>query len=777
MIPTPHLLGRSLLASTHRASPLHQRPLYRGPVTELHPIIFDSIDARLIRSTSLRVSGAAGPSGLDAHAWRRLCTAFKTASDDLCQALADFAKRLCISLLDPRGLAPFLACRLIALDKCPGVRPLGIGDTARRIIAKAVLAVIREDVQDAAGSAQLCAGQISGCEAAVHSVRESFQLEDTEAALLVDASNAFNSINRMSTLKNIQLICPPFANILINCYRDPTKLFIDCDALYSQEGTTQGDPLGMPMYALATVPLIDSLNAPVNQVWYADDAAATGKIANLRTWWDGIVTHGPGYGYHANASKTWLVVKEEFKSQAEAAFADTAVKIMCEGRPHLGAPLGSADYIHKYVSEKVLQWSQELTLLSAIATTQPHAAFAAYSHGLYSKWSYLTRTVPEIGQQPKQLDVIVRQQLVPNLTSRPPPSDLEMNLLSLPARLGGIGVTLPSTNSSDNFKASLQVTAPLRLLIESGINSYSYETLADQMTAKTEVRRRRREEANLEADNLKNELPAPLQRAMDLAREKGSSSWLTALPLKEHGFTLHKGAFADALALRYGWTPSKIPTNCVCGASFTVEHVLSCPWGGFPSIRHNEIRDITAILLTEVCSDVCVEPNLQEVSSEDLSGRTAISTNGARLDIAAYGFWGGRYERTFLDVRVFNPHAASNRNTTIERCYTKHEKEKKRAYEQRVREIEYASFTPLVMSASGGFAKEATNFYKMLASKLAVKWDQPYSRTTNWLRCTISFALLCSAIQCIRGARSHQGHAFRSQPVDLATTEARINNP
>ena len=148
-------------------------------------------------------------------------------ADDLCQVLADFAKRLCISLLDPRGLAPFLACRLIALDKCPGVRPIGIRDTARRIIAKAVLAVIREDVQDAAGSAQLCAGQISGCEAAVHSVRESFQLEDTEAALLVDASNAFNSINRMSTLKNIQLICPPFANILINCYRDPTKLFID----------------------------------------------------------------------------------------------------------------------------------------------------------------------------------------------------------------------------------------------------------------------------------------------------------------------------------------------------------------------------------------------------------------------------------------------------------------------------------------------------------------------------------------------------------------------
>ena len=61
------------------------------------------------------------------------------------------------------GLAPFLACRVIALDKCPGVRPIGIGDTARCIIAKGVLEITRLDIQDAAGSVQLCAGQISGC--------------------------------------------------------------------------------------------------------------------------------------------------------------------------------------------------------------------------------------------------------------------------------------------------------------------------------------------------------------------------------------------------------------------------------------------------------------------------------------------------------------------------------------------------------------------------------------------------------------------------------------
>ena len=72
----------------------------------------------------------------------------------------------------------------------------------------------------------------------------------------------------------------------------------------------------------------------------------------------------------------------------------------------------------------------------------------------------------------------------------------------------------------------------------------------------------------------------------------------------------------------------------------------------------------------------------------------------------------------FFDVRAFNPHAPSNKTP---RCYKKHELEKKRQCEQRVREIEHASFTPLVLSATGGMASEATVFYKRLASCLASK--------------------------------------------------------
>ena len=261
---------------------------------------------------------------------------------------------------------------------------------------------------------------------------------------------------------------------------------------------------------------------------------------------------------------------------------------------------------------------------------------------------------------------------------------------------------------------------------------------------------------------------------MDLASVPGSLSWLTSLSIAEHGFRLHKGAFADALALRYGWGPSKTPTKCVGRASFTVDHLLSCARGGFPSLRHNEIRDLTATLLTEVCSDIQVKPYLQEISTETMTRITADIAGCARLDIATNGGWGGRRERVFMDVRVFNLFAPSNRQTRLEKCFLKHEKEKKRAYEQRVREIGHASFVPLVMSATGGMAKEATNFYKRLASLFAEKWDQQYSNTLHWLRCLISFSLLRSAIQCIRRPRSSCGHPFKLSPVDLVTAEAHL---
>ena len=247
----------------------------------------------------------------------------------------------------------------------------------------------------------------------------------------------------------------------MNTYRDAAELFVDSSILYSQEGITQGDPLAMPMYALAILPLIHQVNQEVRQVWYADDATATGRITALRDCWDKLVI-GPAYGYHVNASKTWLITKESHHSTAEAVFRDTQVNITTEGKPHLGIALGSQPYIDQNVVHK---WSEELSRLSTIANTQPHAAFAALTHGMVSKWTYISRTIPNVGHRLQPLEDIIRMKLIPALTGCTPPNDCERELFALPAKLGGIGLINPTQLSSTEYPASRQVSGPLYDLI------------------------------------------------------------------------------------------------------------------------------------------------------------------------------------------------------------------------------------------------------------------------------------------------------------------------
>ena len=118
----------------------------------------------------------------------------------------------CISTehVDPSGLTAFIASRLIPLDKQPRVGPIGISEITRRIITiqQGNPSVTKSDIQSAVGSLQLCAGQDAGVEAAVHAMRMIFESESTDGVLLVDASNAFNSLNHAATLQNVQVLCP-----------------------------------------------------------------------------------------------------------------------------------------------------------------------------------------------------------------------------------------------------------------------------------------------------------------------------------------------------------------------------------------------------------------------------------------------------------------------------------------------------------------------------------------------------------------------------------------
>ena len=470
-------------------------------------MIFEGIDGVLIRSIVQKSTGSAGPSGLDAARWRRICSSFGQALHDLCSAIARVARRLCSTYVYPKGLESFIACRLIALDTSPGVRPIGVGEVLWRVIGKALLEVTTDDIRKVVWTLQLCAGQISGCEAGIHAMMNLWTESNTEAILLVDASNAFNSLSREAAARNAMILCPSLARVLINTYRDDSPLFIDHEVIYSQEGTTQGDPLAMHMYAIGTLRLIHKLPNCVQHIWLADDASAGGQIDHLRTWWDSIQEMGPDFGYLCNAGKSSLIVKEEDLPRAESMFSGTGIIITVEGKKHLGAPLGTDVFGEYFISAKVAKWVEEIKQLSIIAESQPHAAYSALTNGLIGRWTFLMRVVPSISEMLQPLEDAIRLHLLPAITGRAALCDAERRALALPVRDGGLGIPIPTTSAANQLESSTFITQPLVNLLpfQHNADTVSLDSISiihsTQLRLKKETSKHHREKQQLRRRN------------------------------------------------------------------------------------------------------------------------------------------------------------------------------------------------------------------------------------------------------------------------------------
>ena len=227
----------------------------------------------------------------------------------------------------------------------------------------------------------------------------------------------------------------------------------------SNEGTTQGDPIAMGMYALGLMPLPTSIisnnTGNLIHVAFADDLTGVGKMHELIEWWNEMFCLY--LGYYVNESKSWLIMKEDYIEIANKAFHDYNIKITTDGHRHLSAVVGSNENKEDFVIAKVSEWVKQLEVLTNFVCTEPHAAFSGFIHGLRHRCTYFMRTIPGISHLLKPLDDAIDifiKVLLQGYALNP----TECVLFSFPAKCGGMELIIPSEICQEEYENSREIT-------------------------------------------------------------------------------------------------------------------------------------------------------------------------------------------------------------------------------------------------------------------------------------------------------------------------------
>lgn len=192
-------------------------------------------------------------------------------------------------------------------------------------------------------------------------------------------------------------------------------------------------------------------------------------------------------------------------------------------------------------------------------------------------------------------------------------------------------------------------------------------------------------------------------------------------------------------------------------------------------MRHDNVRDFLIGLLQITQTDAQKEPLLQPIQTNVVQREIGNSTDEARLDIRARGFWKAGQD-AYFDARVTNPLAATAMKMSLSATYGRHEQEKKRAYNHRVMTVEQGTFTPLVFSVFGTAAPECQVFLKHLISKIESKRNENYNDVCNWIRCKLSFMCIKACLMCLSGTRAKAHCNYISGDFGLHTIESSLGS-
>ena len=784
---------------------------------ETPPLVPVQITDDIVLKVARRLKGSCGLDGTNAHSLRSWLTRFKQSSKHLRDSLASLAQWMSNELVPWPAIRALLSCRLIALDKNPGVRPIGIGHIWRRAIAKCVLAVAVPAATEACGIDQLCVGLQAGIEGAVHAATKFWQdhgCDDDVGFLMVDAKNAFNEMNRVTMLWTVRHEWPQGAMFSFNCYKHWVSLVAhgpsgDSFSFLSKVGATQGDPLAMIIYGLGLLPLIRMLKIEFADIpfhsWYADDNAVASKLRLLCQYFKRLSQVGPQYGYYPQSKKSVLVVPGRLLSHAHT-YINTIPGLnfpICNGHRYLGGFVGDEGPKQEWLHHKTIEWEESLSMLDTASQDYPQATYCVLQKSLQMQWQFVQRVVDCPPQTFSNIEHYLANHLLPHLFGSTPPS---RSVTSLPLKLSGLSIYDPIETCAHNYQASKNICKELvdALLAPSDpAPTFSLKdhmsTVSTQRLEMTQKHFKGRQTTFKQIINGPHQLQDHLPDPRVLQRAQSTGAWLSVVPTDSANAVLSCLEFRDALHLRYGLTPPNLPDTCDgCDAPFTIKHALKCTKGGLVILRHNELRDEIAALANAaftpsavsieplICPPAHRSPAQGETPSPDAASAPPQPPNPAgpspsnnqpteshpreRGDIAIRGFF-DRAKTCIIDCTIMDLDCPTNSRKSTKAAIRGREKSKKSKYLSDC--IKYRhDFVPFVASTDGVLGKEAQSFLQRLSIRLASKWGRPYPPVCGYVNARIALALVRATHLCLRGSRRSTTSLGYSLPPALQMDHA-----
>ena len=735
------------MLAKHPQSPLPSIPSSPPP----SPItINEAVVAKALRS--FPGDSAPGPSLFRANHFKEavFCPSPDRGNKAL-RAVMTTVNHLCAGRAPPEVIPHLCGATLLAcLKKGGGNRPIAVGEVLRRLTSKCLSCSVQGDAFRVLTPLQLGVGVKVGCEAIVHSVSRT--LEDKNLSpdscwcLLLDFSNAFNSISRTCMFEEVRTHVPGLAAWVESCYGAEPLLHFGEHTILSRCGVQQGDPLGPLCFALSLHPIVERIKREVPHLlinaWYLDDGTLCGSPDDLLRALKIVEEDGPAKGLNLNMLKSLLYIPEEADISHNP--LPVEIPITRSGFCLLGSPVGPPHFCESTVRKRVERIRSSVQQLHVLEDSQMELALLRSCLSM-PKFNFALRSCPPsyIQQATSAFDVLMRESLSDLAGGQL--SDWAWHKASLPSSLGGLSIRSARLHAPAAFISSLAQSGDLVDMIMGRMPAPSIhlaDVVSDLATAAempdwvsvedidVPLRQRPLSQKIDEASyrSLLSSAPDTRSRALALSSSiPHAGDWLNVVPSPALGLHLHDREFRLCVDYWLGLKMSDGESKCpLCTGERVADpfgdHQVGCGGNGDRIHRHDSLKDS----LFSAAQSAALAPRKEAPS--------LIPGSSSRpADIYLPNWCRGR--PAALDVTVISTlqsltlaGAASTQGHAL------------RVGEERKMAAHYAAcrsvgvvFIPLVVESLGGWSEEAVHNISRIGRLLGLRTGAPPSVTTRHL--------------------------------------------